>query len=168
MNLNIRPVRMEDSKFINEIRIMDGVRENILGLTSERVSRAEAIISGLTPNDHMFVAEVEEDGVKKVVGIIGLNINQNPRTRHSGSIGIMVHSDYQGKGIGKAMLSKIIDLADKWLMLVRLELGVFVDNERAIGLYRSMGFEIEGTKRCAAIRNGKYADEYIMSRITIR
>lgn len=168
MNLNIRPVRIEDARQINEIRIMDGVRENIMAITSERVTRAESMINGLTPNDHMFVAEVEEGGLKRVVGVIGLNVGQSPRARHSASIGIMIHKDYQGKGIGRALLNKVIDLADNWLMLVRLELGVFTDNERALNLYKSLGFEIEGTKRCALIRNGKYADEYLMSRIKLR
>lgn len=167
MNLNIRPIRIEDAKQVNEIRIMDGVRENIMALTSERITRAESMINGLTPNDHMFVAEVDENGEKRVVGVIGLNVNQSPRARHSGSIGIMIHKDYQGKGIGRALLVKVIDLADNWLMLVRLELGVFTDNERALNLYKSLGFEIEGTKRCALIRNGKYEDEYLMSRIRI-
>jgi putative acetyltransferase len=168
MNLNIRPIRMEDARAINEIRTMDGVRENIMALTSERITRAESMISGLTPNDHMFVAEVEENGVKRVVGVCGLNVNQSPRTRHSASLGLMINRDYQGKGIGRALLNKVVDLADNWLMLIRLELGVFTDNERAINLYKSLGFEIEGTKRCAIIRNGQYADEYMMSRIVER
>ena len=77
----------------------------------------------------------------------------------------MVHKDYQGMGIGKKLMETIIDLADNWLMLKRIGLGVFVDNDRAIKLYKSFGFEVEGTKRCAAIRNGKYEDEFIMSRI---
>lgn len=110
---------------------------------------------------------MEENGQKKVIGAISLNISPIPRTRHSGSIGIMVHKDYQGEGIGKALFSKIIDLADNWLKLMRLELTVFVDNERAINLYKSFGFEIEGRKKYAVIRNGEYADEYIMARYNI-
>ncbi len=43
-------------------------------------------------------------------------------------------------------MSEILDLADTWLMLVRIELGVFTDNEKAIKLYEKFGFEIEGTK----------------------
>lgn len=164
MNLNIRAIRIEDAKFINEMRRMEGVRENILGLTSERIGRSESFINGLSEYEHLLVAEVEEDGVKKVVGNIGLHINRNPRTRHSASIGIMVHKDYQGKGIGRRLFEEILDLADNWLMLVRLELGVFVDNQRAINLYKSMGFKIEGTRKYAAIRNGKYEDEYMMAR----
>jgi putative acetyltransferase len=53
-------------------------------------------------------------------------------------------------------------------MLVRLELTAFVENEGAVKLYKSLGFEIEGTKKYAVIRNGEYADEYLMARYKIR
>lgn len=164
MNFEIRPVKLEDAVFINQMRRMDGVRENILGIISERLADSENFIKNLTPDNHMLVAEVEEEGQKKVVGVISLNISPIPRMRHSGSIGIMVHKDYQGKGIGKALFARIIDLADNWLKLVRLELSVFTDNERAINLYKSFGFEIEGRKKYASIRSGEYADEYLMAR----
>jgi putative acetyltransferase len=161
-------VKPEDAPFINEIRRMDGVRENVLGITSERATRSEDFISGLSENDHVFVAEVEENGLKKVVGMINMSLSRRPRLRHSAGIGIMIHTDYQGKGIGTALFKKVIDLADNWLMLVRLELGVFVKNERAVKLYQSLGFQIEGTRKYAAIRNGEYADEYMMARYNIR
>lgn len=167
MKISIRPVRLEDARCIYEMRIMDGVRENILALPSERVSKMESFISGLADNQHMFVAELEEDGAKKVVGGISLIVNKSPRIRHSGSIGITVNRDYQGRGIGRALLGKIIDLADNWLMLVRLDLEVFTDNQRAVNLYKSSGFVIEGTKKYAAIKDGKYQDEYIMARYNL-
>ena len=59
----------------------------------------------------------------------------------------------------------VLDLADNWLMLVRLELTVFADNERAVHLYESLGFEREGIRRKAAVRNGVYMDEIAMARI---
>lgn len=168
MEVVIRPIDIEDASDLNEIRIMDGVRENTLAITSERIASTEDFIANLTPNNHLFVAEVEENGVKKVVGVVGLNIFSMPRLRHSASIGIMIHRDYQNMGIGTKLLEKVIDLADNWLMLVRLELGVFADNERAIKLYESFGFKIEGRKRYAAIRNGEYADEYLMARYNLK
>lgn len=164
MDFNIRPVRPEDAEALNEIRRMDGVRENVLGIISERAVRSEEFIRGAGENDHLLVAEVKDNGIAKAVGLVGLHVKGNQRLRHSANIGIMVHADYQGKGIGTALLKKVLDLADNWLMLVRLELTAFVENEGAVRLYKSLGFEIEGTKRYAAIRNGKYADEYLMAR----
>jgi putative acetyltransferase len=64
-------------------------------------------------------------------------------------------------------MTAILDLADNWLMLKRVELSVFVDNEPALALYRSFGFVVEGTKKFAAIRNGAYMDEYLMARYQI-
>lgn len=168
LDFTIRPVRIEDAAAVNEIRRMDGVRENILGIISERPTRSEDFIKGLSENDHLLVAEVEEKGMKKVVGMIGMNVSSNPRLRHSASVGIMVHVDYQGKGIGTALFKKVIDLADNWLMLTRLELTVFVENDRAVKLYKSLGFQIEGTRKYGAIRNGQYADEYLMARYNLR
>lgn len=164
MNINIRPIKIEDAPYVYEIRRMDGVRENITGLITERLTRAEDFINNLSENDHVLVAEIEENGIKKVVGTIGLHLNKNLRTRHAASVGITVHSGYQGMGIGRAMFNKILDLADNWLMLIRVELGVIKDNERAVKLYKSLGFEIEGIKKYAIIKNGKYEDEYIMAR----
>lgn len=167
MSFIIRPVKIEDAVFINAIRRQDGVRENIMGIISERTTQTEAFISGLTANDHMLVAEVEEDGIKKVVAVATLSVNRSNRVRHSASIGIMVQKEYHAMGIGRALMTNLIDIADNWLMLVRIELGVFTDNEKAIKLYKSLGFEIEGTKKYAIIRNGKYEDEYLMARYKI-
>jgi putative acetyltransferase len=62
-------------------------------------------------------------------------------------------------------MTALLELADNWLNVIRLELTVFVDNERAIALYRKFGFEIEGTHRAYALRAGRYADTYAMARI---
>ncbi len=164
MEITVRPVELKDAKDINEIRRMDGVKENILGIISERVSQSEAFLNSLSESDHLLVAEINDNNTKKVVGVIGLNVSKSPRTRHTASIGIMVHKCYQGKGIGKTLMDNILNLADNWLMIVRIELGVFTDNKKAINLYKSFEFEIEGTRKYAAIRNGQYADEYIMAR----
>ncbi|CAH2215186.1 GNAT family N-acetyltransferase [Tepidibacter aestuarii] len=163
--VTIRPVKVDDIPYINEMRIMKGVKENILGISTERIEYTEEFIKNIDINKHILVAQLKDE--TKVVGLVGLHVNSTPRLRHSASIGIMVHRDYQGKGIGKKLMKEILDLADNWLMLKRVELGVFADNERAIKLYELYGFKIEGRRKYAAIRNGKYEDEYIMGRYNI-
>jgi putative acetyltransferase len=76
-----------------------------------------------------------------------------------------VHDDWQGKGVGSALLAACIDLADNWLNITRLYLEVYTDNEPAIRLYEKFGFEREGTLRKDAFRNGQYVDSYIMARL---
>jgi putative acetyltransferase len=76
----------------------------------------------------------------------------------------MVDADYQRQGIGRALMTVALDLADNWLMLKRIELEVFIDNERAVALYRGFGFVVEGTRKYVAARNGEYADDYLTAR----
>ncbi len=102
----------------------------------------------------------------EVVGNLGLETSPNrPRIRHAGSIGMAVRDDWQGRGMGTALMEAALDLADNWLNLSRLELRVYVDNPAAVALYKKFGFEIEGTHRNMAFRNGGYVDAYSMARI---
>ena len=111
--------------------------------------------------DHLLVAEIEGE----VVGVIGLHTSSRPRVNHKAEVGMMVHDDWQGKGVGAALMRAVIELADKWLNLTRIELTVFTDNESAIALYRKFGFEIEGTLRKYAFRDGEFVDAFAMGRI---
>jgi L-phenylalanine/L-methionine N-acetyltransferase len=102
----------------------------------------------------------------EVVGQLGLHtFPQRPRRRHVGQIGMAVRDDWQGKGVGTALMQAAVDLADKWLNLTRLELEVYIDNTPAIRLYEKFGFTIEGTLVQYAFRDGKYVDTYMMARL---
>lgn len=162
MKYTIRPTEPRDAAGTAALRRMPGVFETTLGLPSCRTTDSDAFVANLAPNDHHFVA-VLDDGT--VIGAAGLHVEPNPRMRHVGGVGLFVHKDYQNAGVGTALLKTLLDLADNWLMLVRVELTVFADNERAIHLYEKLGFEKEGLKRMTTVRDGKYADEYMMARL---
>jgi putative acetyltransferase len=87
------------------------------------------------------------------------------RRRHVGELGMSVHDDFHRCGIGSAMTAALVDVADNWLDLKRLELTVYVDNEPAIRLYKKFGFEVEGTLRGYAFRDGQYVDSLFMARL---
>ena len=77
----------------------------------------------------MLVACVEGE----VVGSLGLETSPNrPRIRHAGSIGMAVRDDWQGRGVGTALLGTALDLADNWLNLSRVELTVYTDNAAGV------------------------------------
>ena len=102
----------------------------------------------------------------EVVGQLGLHtFPHHPRRRHVGQIGMSIRDDWQGKGAGSAIMQAALELADKWLNLSRVELEVFTDNEPAIALYKKFGFEIEGTHKNFAYRDGQFVDVYAMARL---
>ncbi len=89
-----------------------------------------------------------------------------PRHRHVAEINLIItHPDYQGRGIGRAMMEALIDLAERWMNVERLSLVVFTENTNAIHLYRSLGFEIEGTMRSYGYGDGRFMDAHMMSRV---
>ncbi|EJL6357787.1 GNAT family N-acetyltransferase, partial [Vibrio cholerae] len=113
--------------------------------------------------EHVYAYVAVMDG--EVVGNLGFELCTNPRRRHVGTFGMGVKDDVQGLGVGSALLKTVIDLADNWLNLKRIELTVYVDNERAINLYKKFGFVIEGESKAYAFRNGSYVDVYHMARV---
>jgi hypothetical protein len=76
-----------------------------------------------------------------------------------------VRDDWQRRGVGSALLTAALDLADRWLNYRRLELTVYTDNTAAVTLYRKFGFVIEGTHRDFAFRDGRYVDAFAMARL---
>ena len=119
-------------------------------------------LEGKGPDDYLLLALM--DG--KVAGNAGMHPAQgSPRRAHVRLIGMAVRSEYQGKGVGHALMEALVGLADNWLNVSRLELTVFTDNERAIALYRKHGFEIEGTHKAYALRAGRWADVHSMARV---
>lgn len=165
MDYIIRPVEPRDAEGMAALRRMPGVFETTMGLPSSRTVESVEFIEDMGPNEHNFVAVTQTEEGELLIGAVGLTVRINPRTRHVGSVGIFVHKDYQDRGLGTALLRTVLDLADNWLMLVRVELEVYEDNTRAKHLYEKMGFEVEGLRRKAVVRDGKYIGEYMMSRL---
>jgi putative acetyltransferase len=113
------------------------------------------------PEGSVFIVAVLDD---RLVGAASM-FRYKGRRNHVGDVGMFVHDDFQGRGIGSAMLGALVDTADKWLNLRRLELAVYVDNEPAIRLYKRFGFVIEGTRRAVAFRDGAFVDDHVMARL---
>jgi len=72
---------------------------------------------------------------------------------------------WQRQGIGSRLLAAVLEVADNWMNLRRVELTVYADNQAAIGLYRKFGFETEGQLRDYAVRDGGYVDVLSMARL---
>jgi putative acetyltransferase len=122
-------------------------------------------LSENTQSVYTLVGIIDE----RIVGMVSVvTFPERPRRKHVGVIAICVDGDWQGKGVGAALMRAIVDLADNWLNLTRLELEVYADNEAAIHLYERFGFEVEGILRRHAFRDGQYVDSKVMGRLLNR
>jgi putative acetyltransferase len=103
---------------------------------------------------------------ERLVGSAGLHpVGPQVRRRHAMMLGIGVHPDAHGRGVGSALMDALMRQADDWLGVLRIELTVFADNARAIRLYERFGFEHEGRLRGYALRDGRYVDAFTMARL---
>jgi len=158
--VTVRATRPSDAEAIAIIANLPGFRAGTLRLPFQSVEDTQRWLDKHDPSATRLVAEV--DG--KVVGNAGMN-RLAGRRAHSASIGMGVHDDFTGCGVGSTLLGALIDTADNWLAIKRLELTVYVDNARAIGLYEKFGFETEGRLRAFGFRNGEYVDAFTMARL---
>ena len=101
----------------------------------------------------------------QLVAMAGLHANPHIRRRHAMHLGMAVTVPAQGKGVGSALMAALIDYADRWVAVMRIELTVFTDNERAIALYRKFGFVQEGVFRAYGLRDGRFQDVLAMARL---
>jgi len=157
----IRRVEPDDAEAMQRLHASPAVMRQTLQAPYASVEIWRKRLVGAT-DDYVLVATVDGE----LVGAAGLHsTGGSPRRRHAAMLGIAVRDDRQRRGVGKALMSATIDLAERWLNLQRLELTVYTDNLAAQALYRRFGFAIEGTAKAYAFRDGEYVNAYLMARV---
>jgi len=156
----IRAREPSDWQELAALRALPRVRWGTLAMPFESADAARRFLENPPDGSTGIVAVL--DG--RIVGTAHLARGKGRRS-HVGDIGMCVHDDFHGRGIGTRLMAVLIDAADNWLNLRRLELAVFVDNAPAIALYKRFGFAVEGTRRTAAFRDGAFVDDHMMARL---
>lgn len=119
-----------------------------------------------------YLAQAGEAGLSllavagdQVVGEIhGWSMPQSQFAHVFGDITIAVHPQAQGQGVGRALFTALIaEIATAMPQIRRIELGCRESNARAIALYKSLGFVIEGRlKNRVYDQAGYYEDDFVM------
>ena len=158
--LTIRPVRPEDAPAIIGIT-QTLAREDGCYVTytfeeaSIDVEKEQSRIRGLT--DLFIVAELEG----RIIGDLSLTKDRWSLTGHVGTLGMEILGGYRNNGIGTKMMAYALDWA-RGKGITRVELEVLAENLPAIHLYENFGFEVEGRKRRAVYKWGRYLDLLFM------
>jgi putative acetyltransferase len=159
--ISIRSAEPEDADAIHAILRCPRVAANTLQLPWRPLDYTRQRFASSNGDRHSLVAVVKE----RVVGHLGMHVQESPRRRDVGTFGMAVHDDFQGRGVGSALMAAMLDLADNWLGLRRIEMEVWADNASAVHLYEKFGFVIEGTGRQYGRRAGELVDAYFMARL---
>jgi RimJ/RimL family protein N-acetyltransferase len=127
-------------------------------LESER-EFIERAVNG--PGNLLLVAET----TGQLVGMLNFSTHTKRKLAHAGEFGMSVIVSSRDQGIGRLLLSALIEWSSQQPKLERLELSVFAGNARAIHLYRSVGFQEEGrSSNAIKFSDGRYDDLIRMSR----
>ena len=158
----IRSQEPQDAPGISALMGQPGTFEGTLQLPDMPVASRLEYLEKVDPASCRLVAVVDD----RIVGAAGLHcVSTSLRRAHVRGLGIGIALDWQGRGVGRLLIARLLSWADNWSGVLRVELTVHADNGRAIALYRSMGFVEEGTHRAFTLTNGRYVDALFMARL---
>ena len=145
--MNIEDITISRPKLTDIVKVKelyesssDALKETMLGawpLTSN-IGLLHLILS-ITPLRFFLLFEIKPVIAKKEGEILGFGYIIKKKHKHENVLGIFVHEDFQGRGIGDRLLSTLLEGVDEVI------LNVASTNTNAIRLYQKKGFQNEGT-----------------------
>ncbi|HYG58583.1 MAG TPA: GNAT family N-acetyltransferase [Symbiobacteriaceae bacterium] len=161
-DLNIRSVRPEDARAIHAIFVQRGVLANLNRIPALHLDEVKKEVSGLNWGQHMVVAETQG----RVIAAAYMNQGRPGRRQHVGIIEwIAVDLEWQGCGVGTSLLQFLLNLADRWVNLKRVEWHVVADAALGLTLGHRFEFKTEAILRSAFFRDGQFVDVCVMGRM---
>jgi RimJ/RimL family protein N-acetyltransferase len=166
--ITIRPIQLDDAADLLALsHQLDQESHFMLLESDERQTTLEEQQEQLrrimaNANQTIIVAADETAGV--LAGYVGARGGIFARNRRTVQLVVGILQAYSGQGLGGRLLAAV----EAWARqqgLHRLELTVMTHNERAVRLYRKMGFIIEGTTREDLFVDGRYVDQYLMGKL---
>ncbi|HET8695631.1 MAG TPA: spermidine N1-acetyltransferase [Aquabacterium sp.] len=152
--LRLRPLEREDLRFVHEL----DNNETVMHYWFEEPYEAFVELCDLydkhihDQSERRFVAEHDQDRVG-LVELVEIN-----HIHRRAEFQIIIAPQHQGKGYATEATRLALDYAFTVLNLYKLFLIVDCDNERAVKVYRKLGFVEEGRLRHEFFVDGEYRD----------
>ncbi|HEX4595019.1 MAG TPA: N-acetyltransferase [Bryobacteraceae bacterium] len=158
--ITVRPAATGDADAIWEI-LEPTVRGGETYTLPHDMTREQALAYWQSPGHEVFVAE--EDG--KVVGTYYLHANQKGGGAHVANCGYMTATHASGRGVARAMCAHSLEHAKTRGFRAMQFNFVVSNNQRAVRLWQSFGFEIVGRLPGAFLHpTAGYVDALVMYR----
>ncbi|MTI66551.1 MAG: GNAT family N-acetyltransferase [Firmicutes bacterium] len=161
--LVLREVEAKDAESIIEyVNKVAGETDNLtFGENQFNITLKEErkiLIESKKSENSFFLLAIIND---RIVGMLTFRGGKRPRTKHVGEFGVSVLKEFWNLGIGKKMIINLIKWA-KDNKIKKINLRVRSDNEKAIKLYKNLGFLKEGVITKELFINGKFYDAVAM------
>lgn len=131
------------------------------GEFNRTVEEEARLVDEVTASDNSIMLVAEVDG--RIIGMLGCHGGKRRAHRHNAGLGVTLLKEYRGQGIGTLLMERVIEWAKGTGVLTRMELEVYPHNARAIHVYEKCGFVVEGVRRNAYLKSGKYTDAVLMA-----
>lgn len=147
-----------------------GIEDRVATLETELRTPDERAhwLAARGPRHPVIVAETppaDRGGHAPVIAWGSLN-QYNPRDcyRHVADFSIYVERAYRGKGAGRVVLARLIELAREH-GYHKMVLSAFPTNAGGVALYEKMGFRTVGIYKEQGLLDGRWVDTIIMERL---
>jgi phosphinothricin acetyltransferase len=161
--VSVRHAALEDAEAIARI-YNQGIEDR--GATLETVLRTaderREWLAARGPR-HPVVVAARSDG--EIVGWASLNqFNPRPAYDHVADISVYVARQWRGRGIGRALIQALEELARR-IGYHKLVLAGFPTNTAGLNLYNRSGFSVVGVYHEQGLLDGRWVDVIIMEKI---
>lgn len=132
---------------------------------SKSVSEEEKFIEARRSDKNAYMIVCEFDG--KIIGDCDIvRLSDCIKLRHRGVIGLAILKEHWGKGIATKLIEEIFRLATE-MGITQVELDVYDKNERAISLYKKLGFvKVGSMPNAAVLKDGTvFGNDYMVKRL---
>ena len=162
----IRPAVPADAAgIIDFLNVIAGESDNITfgpGDFGKTVEQEQTFLKSLqdSKNNILVVGVVEGE----IISVADVSGGGRPRIEHNASLGITVVKKLWRQGVGKAVMTYLIDWARNTQIIRKINLSVRTDNSGAIVLYKSFGFEQQGVMTREMLIDGIFIDTIEMGK----
>ncbi|MEX6625869.1 GNAT family N-acetyltransferase [Tenacibaculum salmonis] len=164
--INLRALEPEDLSFLFTIENDESFWE----VSHTQAPFSKYILKQYLENAHLDIYEakqlrlvIEDKKNKNSIGMIDI-FDFNPQHKRAG-IGILIHPDYQQKGIASEALKLLINYCFIHLQIHQLYANITTDNKNSIHLFTKHDFKKIGIKKDWILSNGTYKDEILFQLI---